>query len=196
MRPPTCALGELTAKMPKAPVDKRGQGRRKNQVATPDLIAKKDTLASLGVTTEEGRLPGILMRATVARIETCDRIQARAIRRCGELLREIPKQLGGGDNRPTTRRDAPPSASPRQQAARSAGLSRDQAKQAIRVANIPAHDFEEAVEADEPATVTELADRGKRPAPRPLVDLKGRDPQELGHLAGPQRALPEGKEAT
>jgi hypothetical protein len=110
----------------------------------------------------------------------CDRIQARAIRRCGELLKQIPKESGG---RPAkeTRRDAPPSFSPRQEAARAAGLSRDQQKTAIRVANVPREEFEREVERPKPPTVTELAERGKRPAAahKPLVDLKGRDPADF-----------------
>ena len=63
----------------------------------------------------------------------------------------------------------------RQQAASSAGMSANQAKTAIRVANVPAKDFDKAVEGSgRPATVTKLAAMGT--TPKPAVDLKGRNP--------------------
>jgi hypothetical protein len=52
----------------------------------------------------------------------------------------------------------PPRFSQRQ-AAKQAGLSKDQEKQAVRVANVPDDDFDAAVESDDPPTVTELAAR-------------------------------------
>lgn len=58
-------------------------------------------------------------------------------------------------------------------------MSERQQVTAIRVANIPEHDFERQVESDKPPTVTALAEQGKKPAPRPVVDLKGRDPGEF-----------------
>lgn len=103
----------------------------------------------------------------------CDRIQARAVRRCGELL----KQIEPGKNRYDDRREGghPPN---RAAAARDAGLSDHQRKTALRVANIPEPEFEAAVEAVEPPPVTALAERGKQAKPtRPLVDLEGRDPE-------------------
>lgn len=96
------------------------------------------------------------------------RIQARAIRRCGELLKQFD---GRGEHRRTE--GAHPSSKDMSAAA---GMSEHQHKQAVRVANVPAPDFEAAVEAPKPPTVTKLADMGRRPAPRPLIDLKGRDP--------------------
>jgi hypothetical protein len=110
------------------------------------------------------------------------RIRARAYKRCGELLREYPEHPGG---RPGKLVEAAPQVS-RSQAARDAGLSRDQKVTALRVDNVPDDEFEEAVEAEKPATVTQLAERGKRAA---VVDLKGRDPKDFqlaikafGHL--------------
>lgn len=98
-----------------------------------------------------------------------DRIQARAIRRCGDLLREIEsqqkpalKQNRGGDA-PTT--------VGRIQAAKNAGLSKDQAVTAIRVSRIPSEEFEQAIESENPPTVTALAERGRQSRPKPLVDL-------------------------
>ena len=88
------------------------------------------------------------------------RVRARAIRRCGELLVEIkdinrgrPKILDGGVPNLT-----------RTRAAQEAGLSERQRKTALRVAEIPTDEFESAVEAERPATITVLAELGKRPA--------------------------------
>ena len=77
-----------------------------------------------------------------------DRIQARAIRRCGDLLKEIEKasgartdlQPGGGTPLRLTRK----------RAAAEAGMSSDQAKAAIRVSNIPHEEFETSIESDDP----------------------------------------------
>ncbi len=95
--------------------------------------------------------------------KAADRIQARAVRRVGELLQEIPRETAG---QKVGKGGEPPPKSPRKEAAQAAGLSPDQAKQAIRVANVPEDEFEADVESDDPPTVTELAERGKKPAPR------------------------------
>jgi hypothetical protein len=92
-----------------------------------------------------------------------DRIQARAIRRCGELLQQLPADKGGRP--PETRGDAPPSLT-RTQAAVDAGLSRDQRRTALRVASVPKDSFDAQVESDSPPTVTELARQGTQYAPR------------------------------
>lgn len=88
---------------------------------------------------------------------TATRIRARAIRRCGELLKEIEKASGGKPFQNPTRGSAPPS---RKQAATEAGLSPDQSKQAIRVANVPQETFTDQVESDNPPTITQLAAQG------------------------------------
>lgn len=104
------------------------------------------------------------------------RIRDRAIRRAGELLKQIEPNKGG---RPSeTRADADPSFS-RKAAGSEAGMSDRQIKTAIRVANVPEADFERQVESANPPTVTKLAEQGKKPAPQPVVDLKGRDPSEF-----------------
>lgn len=103
------------------------------------------------------------------------KIQARATKRCGELLKEIEPQKGG-DRRSKGRR--PPV--DRTSVARSAGLSSHQQKTALRVANVPKDEFEAAVERPgRPATVTELAERGTKKKPRPLLDLRGRSPEDF-----------------
>lgn len=101
------------------------------------------------------------------------RIQSRAVRRCGELLKEIDGR--GGDRSeaandggsPTSPREsrsggAPTFAPTRRAAAEQAGMSRDQQVTAVRVANVPVAHFEAAVESEEPPTVTRLADMGRR----------------------------------
>lgn len=116
------------------------------------------------------------------------RIRARAIRRCGELLKTFNK----GDGRPSKNGVAGGPVSQRQAAAE-AGLSKRQEKDAVRVAHVPHADFEEAVEPSSPPSVKALAQQGKKPA-RPLVDLKGRDPQEFKlatHALGEIRGLAE-----
>ena len=72
------------------------------------------------------------------------------------ILREIEPKQGqrtdlpdGGDRKS------------RSQAAQDAGLSERQKVTALRVANAPQEEFDAAVEAEEPVTVTKLADRGK-----------------------------------
>jgi len=88
--------------------------------------------------------------------ELATRITARAIRRCGELLQTF-KSPGTRTDKP--RGDVSPRLTQRQAAER-AGLSRDQEKQAVRVANVPAKQFEALIESATPPTITELAKRG------------------------------------
>lgn len=102
------------------------------------------------------------------------RIRDRAIRRAGELLKQIEPASGA-------RTDIEPSvgAHTRFAAGEQAGMSKHQQVQAIRVANVPADVFERQVESANPPTVTKLAEQGKKTAPRPVLDLKGRDPAEF-----------------
>lgn len=104
------------------------------------------------------------------------RIRARAMRRAGELLKQIEPGQGARDGKrgegahtPLTREDA----------AREAGMSKHQQVQAVRVANVPDVEFEKAVEGPIPPTITTLAQQGtqKREAPDPEAWLKGRDPE-------------------
>jgi hypothetical protein len=90
------------------------------------------------------------------------RIQGRAVRRAGELLKDYDgrpqnaaKQIDGADTLMPTQREA----------AEQAGLSKRQQVTAVRVANVPADQFEQAVESDEPPTVTALAEMGKQSRP-------------------------------
>lgn len=101
------------------------------------------------------------------------RIRARAIRRAGELLKQLepaPNQHVAGAGAHTSRADA----------AREAGMSKHQQVQAVRVANVPDDDFEQQVEGPKPPTLTQLASQGiqrRDPVPDPQSWLQGRDPK-------------------
>lgn len=95
------------------------------------------------------------------------RIQARAVRRCGELLKTF--QSPGG--RPKT--GATHAVVSQRGAAEAAGMNEHQEKQAVRVANVPSEDFDAAVDSDNPPTITALAERGTEkqpPAPAGFAD--------------------------
>jgi hypothetical protein len=100
------------------------------------------------------------------------RIQARAQRRMGELLKQVPRGDSDGANLLQNRRAATVPPVTRTQVAAGAGLSERQRKTALRVANVPETAFTAAVESPEPPTVTELARMGtsrKASAPEPTV---------------------------
>jgi hypothetical protein len=69
-----------------------------------------------------------------------------ATHRCGDLLREIEKSTGG---RPLKTSGGIPTSLTRTQAAKDAGLSKDQAVTAIRVSRIPDEEFQDAVEGED-----------------------------------------------
>ena len=103
------------------------------------------------------------------------RIQVRAVKRAGELLSEFdgrgrPRKNNEGDH--GISQDA---------AARAAGLSPHQQLQATRVANVPAEEFEAAVESDAPPTVTALAEMGKTTRPKDNTPPKF---SEATHILG------------
>jgi hypothetical protein len=128
------------------------------------------------------------------------RIQARATRRCGELLATVPRNPGGSPTHKATRAGGNPS-SPSSEfvtdglkrvdgiyaAGHDANMSTGQIKAALRVAAVPKADFERQVESDAPPTVTTLAQQGKRV--RPLVDLEGIDPADFASATQAQGAL-------
>ena len=88
--------------------------------------------------------------------KTALRIQARATRRCGELLKQID---GRGEHR---RSIAPGTSSTQQAAATDAGLSKRQQVTAVRLANVYEPDFEYEVERPDPPTITALAEQGTK----------------------------------
>src|SRR5262249_766269 len=85
-------------------------------------------------------------------LEYAQRIQARALRRCGELLHQVAPAPGARTDLGTV--------ATRGSAAADAGLSERQAKTALRVAQVPDDAFEAAVDSIKPPTVTELAVMG------------------------------------
>jgi hypothetical protein len=97
------------------------------------------------------------------------RIRARAVRRQGELLKEIEadriankgKGLKGGRL---------PSNLSRRKAGHDAGLSDAKIKSAIRVANVPEDEFEQQVESLKPPTVQALAKQGTTKRPKTMID--------------------------
>ena len=119
-------------------------------------------------------------------IKTAMRIHGRALRRVGELLKEI-------DARGAHRRTVGAHGSSQRAAAASAGLSEHQQLQAVRVANVPAEAFEAAIESDDPPTVTALAEAGTKPREQPDL-LRGRDPRKFyaaTHTIGAMQRLAE-----
>lgn len=87
------------------------------------------------------------------------RLQARAIRRAGELLATIPDgRPQGRPKKGTPRPERPPA--PRREAARSAGMAVHEPNRAVRFARIPLDEFEAAIERPKPATLGELDRRG------------------------------------
>lgn len=88
------------------------------------------------------------------------KIRDRAVKRGGQLLGQ--QKAAKGHRR--LRGDRVPSS--RKAMAQAAGLSADQAKQMLRVAQVPDPQFEDMVERDKPATVKELASAGTKKAER------------------------------
>lgn len=117
-------------------------------------------------------------------LKMATRIKGRAIRRAGELLQQIEPGQGARDGK----REEGARPPLRGEVARDAGMSSHQAKQAVRVANVPREDFDRQVESDRPPTISQLAQQGiQRPQPRPVVDLEGRNPAEFNralHFVG------------
>jgi len=127
-----------------------------------DWANRAEALASYAKQAEDGELRRL-----------ADRIQARAVRRCGELLKEIN---GRGINQYSEGGVGADTKLTQRQAAAAAGLSKRQQVTAVRVANLPEQRFEDAVDAERPATVTALADMGRqrRPAPASFRALSAR----------------------
>ena len=102
-----------------------------------------------------------------------DRIQARAIRRCGELLKQFDGR--GGD---TTKNDGGGTfAATRRGVAEAAGMSKRQQVTAVRLSNVPLETFDDQVDSAIPPTVTRLADMGRKP--RPVIELGDRNPDDF-----------------
>lgn len=85
------------------------------------------------------------------------RIQGRAQRRCGELLKKFDAQ-GKRTDKPRTA----PGTKSKTEAATDAGLSKRQKDNAVKTANIPEAEFEAAIESDKPPSATKLAEMGTK----------------------------------
>ncbi len=83
------------------------------------------------------------------------RIQARAVRRSGELLKQFDAR---GDHRKSEGTHTFSQA----EVAEKAGLSKHQQTTAVRVANVGEKEFNKSVDSEEPPTITALADKGKK----------------------------------
>lgn len=139
------------------------------------------------------------------------RIRARAVRRCGELLKLIEPSKGGrpaenpGAGRPSLEGWIPgtgqrePSLDgwipgSRTEAADAAGLTEHRKKQALRVATVSSEKFEEWVEAETPVSVAKLAEAGRQPRQPSADHLQGRDPEQFSaatHTMGAMRRFAE-----
>lgn len=121
-------------------------------------------------------------------LNTATRIKARAIRRVGEMLQDLPDEQGKRHDLTSERRT--PEVESRAAVALRAGLSRDQQKQALRIAAIPDAKFEKLVEAAQPPTLTELARIGIKPREQP-DHLQGRTHKDFQAALHAQAALRE-----
>ena len=139
-------------------------GQEPTKAALREAVVKAAALASYAKQAKDDEL-----------MRYATRVRDRAIRRAGELLKQI--EPGHGRNQNITDGGGP-NVLTRKDAGEAAGMSDRQIKTAIRVANVPAEDFEKQVESANPPTVTALAEQGKKPSVRPVIDLKGRDPGE------------------
>jgi len=99
------------------------------------------------------------------------RIRARAIRRAGELAKQLMQPVG----RPPDNVEGDLNIMSRQQVKERSGFSDHQLTQATRIANVPEREFEDQVEGSKPPTLSQLASQGVKP--RQPVDLGGRDPK-------------------
>jgi replicative DNA helicase len=128
-----------------ATVGKRSQAER--------LVDAPPSAADLGLTRKQVHQARQIRDAELMKMAT--RIRDRAIRRAGELLKQIEPQSG-------KRTDIEPSggAPTRLEAAKDAGMSRDQMHTALRVANVSTAEFERQVESANPPTVTAVTQSG------------------------------------
>jgi hypothetical protein len=96
-------------------------------------------------------------------LEMAKRIQARAVRRCGEILKLVPPSPGGraGGVRGSVKIDDPKAT--RSAAAKAAGMTTSRKDQALRIASIPPDDFDSLVESANPPSITQLSLIGSRP---------------------------------
>lgn len=122
------------------------------------------------------------------------RIRARAVRRCFELLNELPADARGPGGKPGggAHPQLASTASERAAAAKAAGMTPDEYKDTMRVGRVSPADFERLAESDTPPSIEELAKIGTRKQPKPLVDLQGVAPMDFSrsmHLSAAMERL-------
>jgi hypothetical protein len=169
----------LPAEIPDAPLPVRYEAARKALAeceAIDEVKDFSDKAAALAVYARQANDTSLHMMAL--------RIKARAERRAGELLKQIPagdiatrfqaravESRPPGDD-PNNGRASPARPVTRTQAARDAGFTPYQQKTAMRVANVPAESFERQVESERPPSVAALAAQGavRAAAPDPAAE--------------------------
>lgn len=100
------------------------------------------------------------------------RIRARAIRRAGELAKQMMRPQG----RPE--KDDAGVMFSKSQIKQTSGLSERQLNNALSMSNIPETEFDAQVDSPKPPTLSQLAAQGRKTREN-IVDLKGRDPKEF-----------------
>lgn len=96
------------------------------------------------------------------------RIQGRAVRRYGILLKEISPGQGARDGK---RREGDLTPLTRTKAASQAGISEWGKVTALRIASIPEPVFEQAIEQDCPPSIAKLSELGTQHKPAPAVPV-------------------------
>ena len=103
-----------------------------------------------------------------------DRIQARAVDRCGQLIKQIP----AGKTGPRLKSAGQIQLSDRDVARIAAGISKHLASTAVAVNSIQRAKFEREVESDNPPSVTKLAEMGRQRRQPPKAETRGASAEE------------------
>jgi hypothetical protein len=109
------------------------------------------------------------------------RIRSRALRRAGELAKQMMQPHGSNQHSKRGDDGTVISLMPKEKVQEVSGFSERQLNTAIRIANIPREDFERRIESPSPPTVTDLAAEGTIPRKplNPETWLKGRSPADF-----------------
>jgi hypothetical protein len=105
-----------------------------------------------------------------------DRIQARAVDRCGQLIKQIPSEQGKRTDKQQSGGGLKLSA--RDIARIAAGVSKRLAKTAVAVNSVPRARFEREVESTNPPSVTKLAEMGRQHRQAPKPEMRKATPEE------------------
>ena len=122
------------------------------------------------------------------------RIQVRAYRRMGQLLKQFDGRGGDGSNqynKGAKRMPDQPFSKTQKEVAQNAGISKEQTKTAVNLANIPHDEFEKEVEKGNMPSITELRERGKNKINTGLYDPKPEGFADAINVKGRFRDLAE-----